>query len=319
MRGLVKKVGILIAAGFGLAGTAVPAAGQAVEAGNERVNVNYVYASQLGIGTYDVGGLSVDVYTLPLGLDWNFGRDLDLEAPARESKDWALEFNFPISYGRFHFVGTNQNTGATADITQQTLALVPGIALRAPITDSWRLKPFIDIGVGSVANTQGNVAGEPVGPPDSRFFLIYTAGLSSLYEIPFGLYTFAVGNGVTFAGNSDVGSGAFTENYWAIETGLELRRSLGFRLGQAGLSNTGVADIEPEVGGYFIHYYFPDPLTFDRPGDNPLEVDNQFEFGVTFGSATDWELLTIRNPRIGASYLFGDDLRVFRVNFGFPF
>lgn len=318
MRGRFKSAGIWIVTGIAFVCAGLPAAGQEIANGDQKVTVNYVYASQLGIGTYDVGGLSVDVYSLPLGFDWNFSRDLDLEAPVRESRDWALEFNFPISYGRFNFSGSD-GMGNSADITQQTLAVVPGIALRAPITDRWRLQPFVDFGFGAVMNTQGNVNGEPVGPPDNRFFLIYSAGLSSLYEIPFGLYTLALGNGVTFAGNSDVGTDVFTENYWAIETGVELRRSLGFRLGQAGLSNTGVADIVPELGGYFIHYYFPDPLQFTRIDEDPLKVNNQFEFGVTLGSATDFELLTIRNPRIGASYLFGDDLRVFRVNFGFPF
>ena len=58
---------------------------------------------------------------------------------------------------------------------------------------------------------------------------------------------------------------------------------------------------------------------FSRFRDEPLKVDNQFEFGATLGSATPWELLSISNPRIGASYTFGDDLEVFRVNFGFPF
>ncbi len=284
---------------------------------NRTVTVNYVYASQLGIGTYDVGGLSVDVYTLPLGLDWNFSKDLDLEAPIRESRDWALEFNFPVSYGFYH-LDTSDPVYGHVDVRQQTIALVPGLALRAPVTDQWRLRPFADFGFGSVVTTQG------APPPDNRFFLIYTAGITSLYEIPFGddkQYTFALGNGLTFAGNSDVSADIFTENYWSVETGVELRRSLGFDLADLGIGNSdaGIGKLAPELGGYFIHYYFPNPLTFTRYLNTPLEVDNQFEFGATLGSATDWELLTIRNPKIGASYIFGDGLEVFRVNFGFPF
>jgi hypothetical protein len=75
----------------------------------------------------------------------------------------------------------------------------------------------------------------------------------------------------------------------------------------------------PEVGIYFIHYYFPDPLLFSRLRDVPLEVNNQFEFGLTLGSATPWDFLKISNPQIGASYIFGDNLDAFRLNFGFPF
>ena len=33
---------------------------------NGNVTVNYVYAQQFGLGGYDIGGLSVQVYTLPL-------------------------------------------------------------------------------------------------------------------------------------------------------------------------------------------------------------------------------------------------------------
>ena len=75
----------------------------------------------------------------------------------------------------------------------------------------------------------------------------------------------------------------------------------------------------PEGGLYFIHYYFPRSLTFSRFRDEPLEVRNQFEVGFTIGSATQWEFLSIPNPQIGAGYIFGDDLKVFRINFGFPF
>jgi hypothetical protein len=51
----------------------------------------------------------------------------------------------------------------------------------------------------------------------------------------------------------------------------------------------------------------------------PLKVRNQFEFGLTLGSATPWELLWVADPEIGPSYIFGDELQVFLINFGFPF
>jgi hypothetical protein len=51
----------------------------------------------------------------------------------------------------------------------------------------------------------------------------------------------------------------------------------------------------------------------------PLEVSNQFEFGISVGSATPFKLWILENPRIGVSYRFGDGLTGVRVNFGFPF
>ncbi|GAB5467173.1 MAG: hypothetical protein Kilf2KO_02030 [Rhodospirillales bacterium] len=279
---------------------------------NRTVNVNYVYASQLGIGTYDVGGLSVNVYTLPFAIDRSLDGLFGLEVPFDNAEDWTISLKFPVSYGIFDFSAFDSTVGQI-DITQRTLSLVPGLALDIPIEEHWRLRPTVNFGVGGVVDSSGP------GADDNNVFMIYSAGLSSLYEIPSGPYTFALGNGFTFAGNRDFGEDGFKENYWAIETGVQLRRTLGFTLGDIGLSGTSFADVEPEIGPYFIHYYFPDPLVFSRFGESPLEVDNQYEFGVSFGSATDWDLLFLKNPELGASYIFGDGLKVVRVNFGFPF
>ena len=43
------------------------------------------------------------------------------------------------------------------------------------------------------------------------------------------------------------------------ETGVEARRSLGFTLQDMGVADPDYADVTPELGLYFIHYYFPDP------------------------------------------------------------
>ena len=43
------------------------AVAQAPPQENTEITVNYVYAALLGLGKYDAGGLSVQIYTLPLG------------------------------------------------------------------------------------------------------------------------------------------------------------------------------------------------------------------------------------------------------------
>jgi hypothetical protein len=58
---------------------------------------------------------------------------------------------------------------------------------------------------------------------------------------------------------------------------------------------------------------------FSRFGREPLEVSNQFEFGVTFGSAVPSKLWIFENPRLGVAYRFGDGLSGIRASFGFPF
>ncbi len=103
--------------------------------------------------------------------------------------------------------------------------------------------------------------------------------------------------------------GTEQEAYATIDTGVEVRHPLGFR----------IKGLAPDVAVSFIHYYFVPPATFSRFGRAPLEVSNQFEIGLTFGSATPFTLWVFENPRVGVSYRFGDGLTGVRVTFGFPF
>ena len=278
---------------------------------NTEISVNYVYASQLGIGSYEIGGLSVDVFTLPLSITLPLVSGLGLEPPVDNAEDWRIRFKFAPSYGSFEFKANDPEFGRIR-IRQHTLAFTPGIELIAPVTDIWSLKPFVDVGVGKIIASSGEGAGDENG------FVTYTTGLRSLVDVPAGDYAFAFGNGVIFAGNDEIGGGG-TENYWAIETGVQARRSLGFSLADLGIGDPNYGGVRPEAGLYFIHYYFPKALQFSRFRHDPLEVSNQFEFGLTLGSATPWELFWISDPKIGVSYIFGDDLDVLRINFGFPF
>jgi hypothetical protein len=89
----------------------------------------------------------------------------------------------------------------------------------------------------------------------------------------------------------------------------EVRHPLGVR----------VKNLVPDVEVSFIHYYFFPSVKFSLPGRSPLEVSNQFEFGVSVGFAGPSKLWIFENSRIGVSYRFGDGLTDVRVNFGFPF
>jgi len=289
-----------------------PNAGWAVSSGqdNTKVSVNYVYASQLGIGSYDIGGLSVDVFTLPLALTLPLDSTFGLAPPVDNAEDWRIRFKLAPSCGSFYFKAKDADFGKIK-IRQHTAALTPGVELIAPVNHMWSLKPFADVGAGKIVASSGDGSG------DENAFITYTTGLRSLVEVPAGDYSFALGNGVIFAGNEEFGEGG--DAYWAIETGVQVRRTLGFSLANLGVDDPDVAGVTPEAGLYFIHYYFPKSLEFSRFRDDPLEVSNQFEFGLTLGSATPWELLWIANPKIGVSYIFGDDLDVLRINFGFPF
>lgn len=252
---------------------------------NREVTVNYVYAVQLGIGGYRVDGLDVKAFSLPLA------HTFDLDMPS----DWRLKVKAPVSIGIYDFEATDTD-GSNVSAYQETLAVIPGLELEIPATDLWTLAPFGNFGVGHGLRMQ------------RQYAYIYSAGINSRIALPWRGNTVSIGNGVAFAGNATFGRGD-GENYVAIRTGLDFRRPTGLRL----------FDQNTDIGLFAIHHYYPRPLVFKRFLKTPLTVRNQIEFGVSVGSPEPFEIFGIENPRLGVSYITGDGLDVFRINFGFPF
>jgi hypothetical protein len=248
--------------------------------------VNYVYAASLGFGGYSVGGLSANVYALPLSNTLHdFPRD-----------GWSLKLLMPVQFGVYNFDADFQ--GRHISLTQQSLSVVPGAELQIPITDNFDVKPFAQFGLG-------HSFGAGDGNPDAW---IYLAGVRSLAQWRVGEYTVSVGDGVVFAGDQPIGSG-FTERYVSLQVAGEIRRPVGFTIGSW----------RPDLGIYAAEYYYPSPLSFSRFLRDPLHISNQNEVGFSIGSADPMMLLRLANPRIGAGVVFGGGLTVYHVNFGFPF
>jgi hypothetical protein len=159
-------------------------------------------------------------------------------------------------------------------------------------------------GLGGTFNASAAIEGQPGGQlhVDEGFIPLYAAGISSLFEVP--VRDFLLSFGTKLAGAGDGSQG-----YGTLQNGLEVRHPIGVR----------VKGLVPDVGGSFVYYYFFPSAKFSLPGQLPLEVSHQFEFGISVGAAKPATLWIFENPRIGVSYRFGDGLTGFRVNFGFPF
>ena len=258
------------------------------------VRVNFAYAFQLGFGSYDIGGLDVDVVKLPLSYTFGLTKDERIK----------LKFNSPFYYGRFRFKGVvDENTTITAE--QHVLSYIPGLELQYEILDNWYLKPFGNVGIAWSIADKVRPAG--INIDDSTIY-VYTVGLRSLYEIFWERFKFSIGNAILWAGNTTFIDGTPDESFGVLENGVEALHPLGFK----------IKGYEPDMSVFFIYYrYLPD-AEFSRFLRNPLKVENQYEIAGTIGSATPLKLLIFNNPRIGVGYRFGD-LDVFTVNFGFPF
>jgi len=113
------------------------------------VNLNYVYAADLGFGGYSLAGLTVNVYTLPLAYTL---RDVPVDG-------WRLRLLMPIQTGLYSFRAADIN-GQRIALDQQSVAVVPGVGLQIPLGKPMMLKPFAQFGAG-------HAFGSGVGNPDS--------------------------------------------------------------------------------------------------------------------------------------------------------
>lgn len=292
----------------GLLGIAalLPAAASAQEGPIIDVRVNYVYAAQFGFGGYSVGGLSAQVYSLPIAFTIEH---LVL--------DWDLRVGLPVLYGRYDIDG--EDRGARVRGSSQSIGFQPSLRLDIPVFRGLRVSPIGSLGIAVPfgSDVELSFGGAPVDDLeiDDDPFYTYEIGLSSLYEHELGSFTVSLGNAFLYAGDAPFGSdrGGGTEAYGTFRTGIDTRRALGFRLG----------DIVPDASVFFVYSLFTPALEFTRVGDAVLEVPQIFEVGATVGSATPLVLPGVGDlldgMRVGVGYDRGRDFEAWRVVFGFPF
>jgi len=265
------------------------------------VQVNLPYAVQFGFGSYDVGGLSVDVFRVPVQHIFALGPNEDA---------WRLALTGYLGYGHFSFESSVLGPKVTA--SEDFVFVLPQAELQIPLRRWWTVKPYVAAGVGRTFNGSAAVEGTSGGEfhVEEGFVFLYAAGISNLFEFQLQDFVLSVGSRLAAAGDATIGpSRSPNTNYGTLQNGLEVRHPLGF----------DVKGLVPDVGVSFIYYYFFPSAKFSLPGESPLEVSNQFEFGINIGSAKPAKLWIFNNPRIGVSYRFGDGLTGVRAQFGFPF
>ncbi|HOP41195.1 MAG TPA: hypothetical protein PLI53_09145 [Geobacteraceae bacterium] len=259
--------------------------------------VNVPYVVLFGFGTYDVGGLSVASYRVPIAHTFTLGEGKE---PLR------LKFTGYIGYSHADFETSLLGPKLTA--SQDYIFLLPQAELKIPLLEGWLLKPYLAAGAGYAFNGYSKLEGLPKQAVREGYDFIYAAGISSLYEFDLERFSMSFGARLGWAEDVQLGDGQ-DQGYATIQAGVEVRHPLGVNLLGRPL----------DLAGSFIYYYFFPAAQFTIPGKHSLEISNQYEFGTTLGFAEPTELWFLDNPRIGASYRFGDGLTGFRVNLGFPF
>lgn len=279
-----------------LAGPAQDAAAQ-TDSRTIEAQVNIPYVVQFGLGSYDVGGLSVNVFQVPLRHTVILGPEAD---PSR------LVLTGYLGYSHASFETSVSGPKVTG--SEDFVFLLPHAELQIPLRRGWTVKPYVAAGLGRTLNGSVAIEGQPGGHLEERPIALYAVGISNVFEVP--VQDFLLSFGTRLAGAWDVPIGqSRSVGYGTLQTGLEVRHPIG-------LSVNGRA---ADVGVSFVYYHFFPSAKFSLPGQTPLEVSNQFEFGVSVGSDQPAKLWIFENPRIGVGYRFGDGLTGVRVNFGFAF
>jgi hypothetical protein len=299
-RGWWRDRGGWLGLGLVLLGSVVGLAPDAAAQGESRtieVQVNVPYAVQFGFGSYDVGGLSVEVFRVPVTHPFALGP---------QENAWRLGLTGSLGYG--HAAFETRAFGHTVTASENVVFVLPRAELQIPLRRGWTVKPYVEAGLGRTLGGSVAIDGRPMGHLDARLFSLYAVGISSLVEVPVQDFLLSVGTKLAGAGDAVIGQ-AGSEGYGTLQNGLEVRHPIGLR----------VKGLVPDVGVSLVHYAFFPSAKFSLPGQPPLAVANQFEFGVSIGSAKPATLWLFENPRIGVSYRFGDGLTGIRVNVGFPF
>jgi hypothetical protein len=268
-----------------------------VDSRSIQIQVNLPYVVQFGFGSYRIGGLSVGAYELPVTHTFALGSGED-----------ASRLRIAGLLGYSHAAFESHALGPEVAASEGFVFFLPTTELQIPLQPWWTVKPFVSAGLGWILTGSVTIEGQPGGHLNSGSVFLYAAGIGNLFEVLAQKFHLSFGTRLEWAGDSPIGQSG-SEGYGMLQNGLEVRHQIGFRVGS----------FVPDVGIFVIHYFFFPSAKFSLPARNPFEVFNQVELGVSVGSAVPATLWILENPRIGASYRFGNGLSGIAVNFGFPF
>lgn len=246
--------------------------------------LNYAFATQIGSGIYRVSGRTVQIYRL--------AASIRLYSP--ENRNWELWLRLPITLGFYDFrVEDVLNQGLPDHFS--TLALVPTLEFYIPVGKKWWLGPFGGFGLGrDFSNDITNY--------------IFAAGLRSMAIFLWKSYDVRLGNRLVYSGYT-TGDLGFEDDFALLETGLDFRRPLGFKIGRY--------NIDGSVFGANYLYFVSPRIIEINPGAVKTRVE--WELGITFGTVEPFKVLGIRMPRLGLSYRFGPGADAMRIIVGNPF
>jgi hypothetical protein len=244
-------------------------------------SINYVFATDLGSGVYDLDGRTLQIYR------FTYTKDL------REVRDDRLGVRFvlPVTAGFFDFSPIDViSEGPPTRV--DSFSVVPGLELDHAMPNDWHFIPYARAGF-SVASS--SVDG-----------WLYGAGFRLDRTFEANGWDTLLRTELAFAGvkyRQDTPDDRFVR----LRQAFDFTRGTGWR----------VRDREIEFGVYAILDAILDPPT--APVADADEEPAQAEFGITVATRPRIKLWRFDAPRIGFGYRLAGDLSGFRIVLGVPF
>jgi hypothetical protein len=244
-------------------------------------SVNYVFATDLGGGVYDMGGRTLQVY--------RYTYEHEMREPAGTTP--GLRFVLPITAGFFDFSPVDVlSEGPPSRV--DSVSLVPGFELDYLLPDDWHLIPYARAGLSIASSSVGGI--------------LYGAGLRLERTGEWHGWNQFLRGELTYAGvayRNEVPGDRFVR----LRYGVDVTRGMGFKL----------RGREPEIGLYAVFDVVVDPPTAPVAAAHQQPI--QAEFGFTLGSRPRLKIWRFDAPRVGFGYRLAGDLSSWRFVIGVPF
>ncbi len=245
-------------------------------------SVNYVFATDLGSGVYDLDGRTLQIYR------YNWRKELR----AGTATAPAIRFTLPVTAGFFDFNPIDViESGPPSRV--DSLSVVPGFELDYLLADDWHLIPYVR---GGFSIASSSVDG-----------WLYGAGarLERRRDFDSGWSRFTRGEFAYAAVKyrRDVPDDRFIR----LRQGVDFARGMGWR----------IRGREIELGLYGIFDVIFDPPT--APLSDGEREPVQLELGVTWHTRPAVKIWKFDAPRLGIGYRVAGDLSAWRIVIGAPF
>ena len=245
---------------------------------------NFAFASEIGSGVYEISGSVITVYTFEPGYTLR-------TAQPRGGRP-GIRLIFPFTVGFFNF-DTKDLLHLQLPNSIGALSFEPGVELDYWINDSWDLYPYVKAGgtLASSAEVNAVIWGTGVRS-DYRFATLGSAGLWRAQ--------------LAYAGahyHGDVPNQSFTR----LRNGAELRRNLNLTWHSRAV----------QLAPYAIADVYLEAPSGAASGISPRTF--QYEIGLMFGVAPQWEIHGVSLPRLGIGWREAGVLSGWRLVLGDPF